>query len=99
MEYYDSRVSIHFQKSTWVITSTMTKLSEEFAHHAKDRHSGLGCVLFSENLSAHVADEAKDIFHKGNKFLCFYPPQSSESAQPMDIGDLRSLRFSVGNLL
>ena len=96
---YDSRAPIHFQKSAWAGTTVMIKLAEEFAQHAKGRHNGLGCVLFCDNLSVHVADEAKEIFHKGNVFLCFCPPQSTQHVRPAGAGRSRSLRFSTACLL
>ena len=54
---YDSHFSMHFQKNAWVDTTTMIQLAEEFVQRFKDRNNGLGCLLFCENLSAHVAKE------------------------------------------
>ena len=59
---YDSRAPTHFQKSAWVDTTAMIKLAEELAQCANDRHNGLGCVLFCDNLSVRVADEVKEKF-------------------------------------
>ena len=36
-----------------------------------DRHKGFGCLVSCDNLSAHVAKEETDIFHKGHAFSCF----------------------------
>ena len=65
----------------------------------KDMGNGLGCVLFCDKLSMHVADEAKDVFHKGHVFCCFHPPQTVESTQPAGTRYCRSSHFSIGSLL
>ena len=70
----------------------MTQLAEEFVQPVRHRHNSLRCLLFYENLSAHVAKKSKRVFYKGNEFLCFYPDQTTESTQPIDAGCCRSIR-------
>ena len=58
-----------FQKNAWVGAHEMKTLANDFINHIKERHNGLGVLLFCDNLAAHVSDEVKEIFHKGNVFL------------------------------
>ena len=68
-------------------------------NHIKDYHNGLGILLYCDNLAAHVSDEVKEIFHQGNVFLCYFPPSTTESIQPIDVGIGRSIRCTIDNLL
>ena len=90
---------MHFQKNAWVDAITMVKLTEEFVEHMKDKHGGLGCLLFCDDLSAHASDEVKDVFHKGNVFVCCLPDQTTELTQPTCAGYYKHLRCSIGNML
>ena len=74
-------------------------MAEKFVEHIKGKHNGLGYLLFCYNLSAHVSDKVKDVFHKGNVFLSYLPAQITELTQPMHAGYYRSLRCAIGNLL
>ena len=65
---YDSRVLVNLQNNALVDTYMMTQLAKEFVQSMKDRHNGLGCLLFCDNLSMHVAEELKDVFLKGSVF-------------------------------
>ena len=95
----DPRVPMHFEKNAWTCAITMVKLAEEFLKYMKDKHDGLGCLLFCDDLSAHVSDEVKDAFHKGNVFACCLPAQTTESHQSIDAGHCMYLRCSIGNML
>lgn len=96
---YNNNTPMLFQKNAWVDTPTMKQLATHFVNHIKDRHNGLGVLLYCDNLAAHVADEVKEIFHQGNVFLCYFPPCTTESTQAIDAGIGRSIRCAIGNLL
>ena len=95
----DPRVPMHFEKNVWTCAITMVKLAEEFVEHMKDKHDGLECLLFCDDLSTHVSDEVKDAFHKGNVFACGLPTQTTESHHSIDAGHCMSFRYSIGNML
>ena len=52
-----------FQKNAWVDAHAMKALANDFVNHVKQRHNGLGVLLFCDNLSAHASAEVQDTFH------------------------------------
>lgn len=96
---WDTRVPMHFQKNAWVDAETMVNIAKEFAEHVRKKHNGLWVLLHCDNLSAQVSDIVKAIFAAGKVFVCYFPPNCTESVQPIDAACGRSMRCKIGDLL
>ena len=90
---------MHFQKNAWADTACMIEIAEEFIGYVRKKYSGLGILLFCDNLKAHVVPEVRDVFARGNVFSCYFPPRTTESTQPVDADHSHSMCCNVGNLL
>ena len=96
---WDTRVPMHFQKNAWVDTETMVDMAKAFVQHVRNKHDGLWVLLYCDNLSAHVSEIVKATFAAGKVFLCYFPPNCTESVQPIDAAYGRSMRCQIGNIL
>ena len=67
--------------------------------HKQQTHGDLWVVLTLDNLSAHVAEDVKKLFTDGHDLLIYFPFQTTESAQPIDVGHGRSVRCCTGNII
>jgi DDE superfamily endonuclease len=80
-------------------TKAMGHSAQRFCDHIQERWGGKKVLLFCDNLSAHVAQETRQIYAGGNVFLYFLPPSVTESLQAIDAGYGRSMRCAIGRLL
>jgi DDE superfamily endonuclease len=92
-------VTMYFQKNAWMNTEVMAHSAQKFCDHIKQQWGGKKVLLFCDNLSAHVAQETKQIYGNGNVFLYFLPPNVTESLQAIDAGYGRSMRCAIGRFL
>jgi DDE superfamily endonuclease len=92
-------VNMYFQKNAWMDTEVMGHSAQRFCDHVEERWGGKKVLLFCDNLSAHVAQETRQIYARGNVFLYFLPPSVTESLQAIDAGYGRSMRCAIGRLL
>ena len=69
------------------------ELATEFVQHKQQKHGDLWVVLTLDNLSVHVAEHSKKIL------LIYFTSQTTEHAQPIDVGHGRSIRCRTGNLV
>ena len=60
--------------------------TEVMSLHIKHLWGDKRVLLFCDNLSAHVAQETREIYARGNVFLYFLPPNVTESLQAIDSG-------------
>ena len=72
---------------------------QSFCDHIKQRWGKKKVLLFCDNLSAHVAQETREIYAKGNVFLYFLPPNVTESLQAIDGSYGWSMRCAIGHCL
>jgi len=96
---WNKKIPVLFQKNAWVDADIAKELAADFVQHKRKKHGDLWVVMSLDNLSAHVADDVKKTFADGHVFLLFFPPQTTESLQPIDAGYGRSIRCHIGNLL
>ena len=90
---------MYFQKNAWMDTVVMGQSAQSFCDHIKQRWGEKKVLLFCDNLSAHVAQETREIYAQGNVFLYFLPPNVTESLQAIDAGYGWSMRCAIGRLL
>ena len=63
------------------------------------RHGDSWVVLTLDNLLAHVAEDVKKLFTDDHDLLIYFPSQTTESAQPIDVGHGMSVRCCTGNII
>ena len=88
-----------FRKNAWVDTEVAIVLAHNFTKHARNKYSDAWILLYLGNLSVHYNTDVRHIYWEDKVFLCYYPPQTSESMQAIDSGLGRSMCAEVGNLL
>jgi len=69
----------------------MLQIAESFAQHIKGKHGRKPVLLYCDNLDAHCHDPVLVEFKKGNVFVCFVPPQCTDSTKAIDAGIGRSV--------
>ena len=98
-EAWQKDVPMYFQKNAWMDRPVMALSASNFTDHVNKRWGGKKCLLFCDNLDAHVCEETKTIFADGNVFLFCLPPSVTEAIQAIDAGYGRSMRCAVGRAL
>ena len=58
---WNKKVPILFQKNAWVDTDIAKELATDFAEYKHKKHGDLWVVMSLDNLSAHIADDVKNI--------------------------------------
>ena len=88
-----------FQKNAKVDTEVAIKLAHDFAEHAREKHGNAWKLLCLDCLSVHCNAEVKRVYSEGKVFLCYYPAQTSESTQAIDLGLGKAAHEEVRNAL
>ena len=70
---WDERVSMYFQKNTWVNLEVACALAKDFVHRMRIKHGDFWFLLYLNNLSAHFNTEVKYIYWEGKVFYVTYP--------------------------
>jgi len=96
---WNKDVSVFFQPNAWMDRDVMKRSASKFVKYIGRRHAGKKVLLFCDNLDAHICAEVKDIFAKGNVFVCCLPPRLTDSMQPIDAVYGRSVRNCIGRIL
>ena len=87
----DTRVSVLFQKNTWVKTGILIDLVKAFIEYIEDKHNGLWILLYCDDLTTHVNNTVKSIFAAGKIFLYYFSSSTTELAKLIDTGYSRPL--------
>ena len=94
---YHKDVTVLWQKCAWVDRPVMKSIAQEFCARMCLKWNRLPVLLSMDNLDAHLCDEVRQTFKKGNVVQTFLPPGSTEGAQPIDAGSGRSTRINIGH--
>lgn len=96
---WNTEVNVLWQKCAWVDRPIMLQIAETFGEHVKAKHGGKPVLLFCDNLDAHCHHPVLVELKRANVFVCFVPPQCTDSVQAIDAGIGRSIRIYVGHEL
>ena len=86
-DLWDKSTTVFWKKKAWVDNTVMVQLANHFVQHKLDKHGpDVWVIAFCDNLKAHVSNEVRDIFGRAKVLLCFFPPNMTHIAQPIDAG-------------